>query len=226
MSDDALHHRAGPARRDPSWRSATSRWSAARQAAPRSPRRPTSRSTCSPGEFVCLLGPERQRQDLDPERARRPGGSRAAGRPCSTGNRSTGPGPDRAVLFQEPALFPWLSVRGNVELALEFDRSRDRGTARAHQPLARQRPPRAVGGCATARALGRACVSALPSRVRWRPTPTCCSATSRSGRSTLRRASCSKTRSSAYGSSRRVARRSCSSRTTCARRWCSPTGSS
>ena len=25
-----------------------------------------------PGEFVCLLGPERQRQDLGPERARRP----------------------------------------------------------------------------------------------------------------------------------------------------------
>jgi len=30
-----------------------------------------------------------------------------------------GPGPDRAVLFQEPALFPWLSVVANVEFALK-----------------------------------------------------------------------------------------------------------
>ena len=33
------------------------------------------------------------------------------------GRPVTSPGPDRAVLFQEPALFPWLSVRGNMELA-------------------------------------------------------------------------------------------------------------
>jgi NitT/TauT family transport system ATP-binding protein len=30
------------------------------------------------------------------------------------------PGPDRAVLFQEPALFPWLSVAGNIECALKL----------------------------------------------------------------------------------------------------------
>jgi NitT/TauT family transport system ATP-binding protein len=41
------------------------------------------------------------------------------------GRPVTGPGPDRALLFQEPALFPWLSVRGNLDLALRL----------AHVPL-------------------------------------------------------------------------------------------
>ncbi len=36
------------------------------------------------------------------------------GRPISS------PGPDRTVMFQEPALFPWLTVVGNVELALKL----------------------------------------------------------------------------------------------------------
>jgi NitT/TauT family transport system ATP-binding protein len=36
------------------------------------------------------------------------------------GQTVTSPGPDRAVLFQEPALFPWLSVRENMDLALRL----------------------------------------------------------------------------------------------------------
>jgi NitT/TauT family transport system ATP-binding protein len=71
------------------------------------------------GEFVCLLGPSGCGKTtilnilagLD-----RPdhGSALLDGRPIA------GPGPDRAVLFQEPALFPWLSVAGNVELALRL----------------------------------------------------------------------------------------------------------
>jgi NitT/TauT family transport system ATP-binding protein len=73
----------------------------------------------APGEFVCLIGPSGCGKStllnlfagLD-----RPdtGELRIDGTPIS------GPGPDRAVLFQEPALFPWLSVRRNVEFALEL----------------------------------------------------------------------------------------------------------
>jgi NitT/TauT family transport system ATP-binding protein len=71
------------------------------------------------GEFVCLLGPSGSGKTLllnvlaglD---APSSGEARLDGRPI------VGPGPDRAVLFQEPSLFPWLSVLGNVELALEL----------------------------------------------------------------------------------------------------------
>lgn len=71
------------------------------------------------GEFVCLLGPSgcgktsilNVLAGLD-----RP----SAGRALLDGSPIVGPGPDRAVLFQDPALFPWLSVRANVQLALEL----------------------------------------------------------------------------------------------------------
>jgi NitT/TauT family transport system ATP-binding protein len=71
------------------------------------------------GEFLCLLGPSGCGKTsilhilagLD-----RP----TSGEALLDGRPIGGPGPDRAVLFQEPALFPWLSVRGNVELALRL----------------------------------------------------------------------------------------------------------
>ncbi len=77
------------------------------------------------GEFVCLVGPSGCGKTtllyalaghLSP----------SGGRISIDGVQVKGPGPDRLLVFQEPALFPWLTVRQNLVFAL-----RARGLSRA-----------------------------------------------------------------------------------------------
>src|SRR5947209_9124960 len=69
------------------------------------------------GEFVCLLGPSGCGKStllsiiagLEPA---------SSGKVWADGNVVRGPGTDRVLLFQEAALFPWLTVQRNVEFGL------------------------------------------------------------------------------------------------------------
>jgi NitT/TauT family transport system ATP-binding protein len=81
--------------------------------------------TIEEGQFVCLLGPSGCGKStllnliagLDkPDK----------GRITLAGKEITGPGPERSVMFQDSALFPWLSVRKNVDFGLELSGMRDK----------------------------------------------------------------------------------------------------
>jgi len=75
--------------------------------------------TIEEGEFVCLVGPSGCGKSslinliagLE---------SPSAGRILIDGKPIQGPGSDRVVVFQEAALFPWLTVRQNVEFGLRI----------------------------------------------------------------------------------------------------------
>ncbi|MDW8206766.1 MAG: ABC transporter ATP-binding protein [Chloroherpetonaceae bacterium] len=86
------------------------------------------------GEFVCVVGPSGCGKStllnliaglVPPE----------SGAVFKDEQRITGPGPDRAVIFQEAALFPWLTAVQNVEFALRHIRNRRERRARAMEQL-------------------------------------------------------------------------------------------
>ena len=117
-----------------------------------------------PGEFVCLIGPsgcgKTTLLNLFAGLERPDSGTLLLdGAPIGR------PGPDRAVLFQEPALFPWMSVLGNVEFALEMiGVPKDQRTERAMHWLrkvhlarfAKAQPHELSGGMRQRAALARA----------------------------------------------------------------------
>ncbi len=75
--------------------------------------------TVEPGEFVCIVGPsgcgKSTLMDMLAGFLAPTEGTATIG-----GALVTGPGQDRGVVFQQPNLYPWLSVRKNVELGSKF----------------------------------------------------------------------------------------------------------
>lgn len=118
------------------------------------------------GEFVALLGPSgcgkstllRLVAGLEPP---------SAGRLLANGVPIEGPGPSRIVVFQDPTLYPWRTVRQNVELGLQARGILKSGRARVDAALALVGltafgdafPHQLSGGMAQRAALARALVN-------------------------------------------------------------------
>jgi NitT/TauT family transport system ATP-binding protein len=80
------------------------------------------------GEFVCLLGPSGCGKStlLNAIAGFAPPSS---GRVVVDGRVVTAPGPDRGMVFQEYALFPWMTIAENVAFGLEIKRMQRREVA-------------------------------------------------------------------------------------------------
>ncbi|WP_084955535.1 ABC transporter ATP-binding protein [Thermoactinospora rubra] len=111
----------------------------------------------APGEFVCLLGASGCGKSTLL--------SLVAGLDRPTGGQITAPGARIAMMFQEPALFPWLTVSANVEMAMRVKGvGRQERRARAAELLetvrlggfGRKRPHELSGGMRQRVALARA----------------------------------------------------------------------
>ncbi|MGF6650474.1 NitT/TauT family transport system ATP-binding protein [Paraburkholderia youngii] len=122
--------------------------------------------TIEPGEFVALLGPSgcgkstllRLVAGLD---------APAQGVIHADGETVTGPDPSRVVVFQDPTLFPWRTVRDNVALGPQAQRAQRDAAKRIDAALelvglsafAKAFPHQLSGGMAQRAALARALVN-------------------------------------------------------------------
>jgi NitT/TauT family transport system ATP-binding protein len=122
--------------------------------------------TAEPGEFVALLGPSgcgkstllRLVAGLEPQ---------SEGRLLVDGREITGTDPSRTIMFQDPTLFPWRTVRGNAQLGPEARGSLAVNAQRIEEALtlvglagfAEAYPHQLSGGMAQRASLARALVN-------------------------------------------------------------------
>jgi NitT/TauT family transport system ATP-binding protein len=122
--------------------------------------------TAEPGEFVALLGPSgcgkstllRLVAGLEPP---------SEGRLLVDGREITGTDPSRTIMFQDPTLFPWRTVRGNAQLGPEARGSLVVNAQRIEEALtlvglagfAEAYPHQLSGGMAQRASLARALVN-------------------------------------------------------------------
>lgn len=73
-------------------------------------------------EFICILGPNGCGKStlLNLIAGFKPYSPHSSGQVLIEGRPLEGPGTDRVVVFQEESLFPWLSVRENIEFGLRI----------------------------------------------------------------------------------------------------------
>ena len=121
--------------------------------------------TVAPGEFVCLIGASGCGKSTML--------SLVAGLDTPTAGQVSTGGKRVTLMFQEPALFPWLTSAKNVELALRARGVPERSGGPA--PRSCWRPFTSAASAASGRtSCPAACASGSQWPGRWHRMPTCC----------------------------------------------------